>query len=270
MAGLFSPAVYRAYNLDLQHLSDEGLVAHFQRMKSERRIFAETSNTIEFLSMRWLRGEGLEIGAGSTPIPLFGDAKVLQADCDSSLAFGGKSLDLVRSIDDPKFPSGNEGRFCFSVASHVLEHADSFLRALENLMKVTQAGGFVYVVLPDIHFLHDKTWLPYFEFDHHIAEYDDPDRYAKEHDELFLKGCGEAQIPEVGHAKFSSEYRAEVAAGRILPRYRFLQHKHNYRFDGWLDMMSRAQAFLKRGFSFADVRYGHERSDCHFVLEVTR
>ena len=91
----FSIDLYRSYNIDLAHLSDEALFAHFLANQGDRRIYAKTDSTIDFLSMRWLRGNGLEVGAGAHPTPLYGNARASLSDCDDSYAFGGGMVNIV-------------------------------------------------------------------------------------------------------------------------------------------------------------------------------
>jgi SAM-dependent methyltransferase len=265
---LFSAAFYRRYNLDLQHLTDAELLLHFQAHPEERRLHGATDSTVEHLSMRWLRGRGCEVGAGANPTPLYGNAHVEMTDCDEDLAFGGNRIDAKYSIDDPDFARLKLGRFDFAVASHVLEHADSFLRALDHLLLVTKSGGVVYIVVPDINFLMDKNWLPRFEFAHHVDEYKNPFIHADLHDRLYINGSGAGIWHTNEIAELTPEYRTAVAAGRIPKEQRFLHHKHNYSFNDWLDIFEKAQKFFSNRFCFVDARYGHERLDCHFVLEV--
>lgn len=264
----FDQSIYRAYNLDLQKLDPVELLRHFESHGDESRIYGLTSSTSEFLSMRWIRGLGVEIGAGSRPTPLFGNAQTILGDCDSTLAFGGQRVDLAGSIDDPSFSAKNRGRFDFAIASHVLEHTDSFLRAVENLLSITKIGGTVYIVLPDIEGLIDKNWLPYFDFSHHVSEYRSPLIYAELHDQLYVDGCGEGIFSTNEVAVLSPEYQDSVRRGQIPTELRFLHHKHNYSFDGWLDIFHRTREYLGGRFKFLDIRYGHERADCHFVLRV--
>jgi hypothetical protein len=126
--------------LCLRHLNDQELLEHFRKYPHERRIYGYTSTTVETLSMRWLRGNGVEVGAGAHPTPLFGEARTQMSDCDRTLALAENSLTQYW-VDDPEFARTNLARYDFSIASHVLEHADSFLRALENLLSITRVGG---------------------------------------------------------------------------------------------------------------------------------
>ncbi|MFV0675233.1 methyltransferase domain-containing protein [Variovorax sp. tm] len=263
----FSPEIYRSYNLDLRHLSDEEAAAHFAAFPGERRVHASTADTRSFLSMRWLRGNGVEIGAGSNPTPLFGNAVALVADCDRDLVFGGRHLDLHKSLDAADFAASGK-IFDFAIASHVLEHVDSVLRSLENLISVTKVGGIVYVVFPDIEWLNDVRWIPEFDFGHHVAEYSETMVFAELHDTLYLDAVDWAAIENNEHAQISEEYRRALRARSIPQSMRFMHHKHNYTMQGWLDLVTAARGFLRNTFRVVDVRYGHERKDCHFVLEV--
>lgn len=266
---IFSTAIYRLYNADLCNFTDLELIEHYTKYSYEKRIYGETNTTTEFLSMRWLRGSGLEVGAGGKPTPLFGNASTIMADCDESLVFGGANIDLLCSIDDTAFGINNKGRFDFVVASHVLEHTDSILRSIENLMTVTKDGGIIYIVLPDINHLHDKDFLPYFGFDHHLHEYEAPLRYSDLHDSIYLSAVGQngIDIPNP-HANLSSDYKEHVRAGKIEAKHRFIHHKHNYDLCDWMDILMRARYFFKSRFRFTDVRYGHERKDCHFIIQI--
>jgi SAM-dependent methyltransferase len=266
VTGQFSSEIYRAYNLDLRHLSDEEAVAHFTAHPDERRVHAATVDTCSFLSMRWLRGNGVEIGAGGNPTPLFGNASALVADCDSDLVFGGKQLDFHKSLDAPDFAAGGK-IFDFAIASHVLEHVDSVLRALENLIAVTKVGGLVYVVLPDIEWLNDSTWIPAFDFEHHVIEYGNALAFSSHHDEIYLDAFEKTTLTEE-HAYINEEYRQALHNRSIPQAMRFMHHKHNYKMQGWLDLMVEARGFLGNTYQLVDIRYGHERKDCHFVLEV--
>lgn len=269
----FSLDLYRSYNLDLAHLSDDALFAHFLANQGDCRIYAKTDATVELISMRWLRGNGFEVGAGAYPTPLYGNAQVSLSDCDDSHAFGGDTVAISGSIDDPDFWRDKEDRYDFVVASHVLEHVDSLLLALDNLIKITINNGKIYIVLPDINFLYDKEWMIPFNFEHHIDEYNHPQKYKELHDALFvdyIMSVDDKTAINSIHANLSERYLASVRGGHIPDKERFMHHKHTYDFDGWLAILQQSKGFLSNRIKFIDVRYGHERFDCHFVFQVTK
>jgi hypothetical protein len=267
MVEKFSPEVYRRYNLDLAGLTDAEPLSHFLAHPDERRIFGNVVSTVEQLSMRWLRGAGLEIGAGASPTPLFGSATTIKSDCDASLAYGGEAIDFQFSIDDPTFGDSRASAFYFVVTSHVLEHADSFLRGIKNLLKVTRSGGLIYIVAPDIELFFDHNWLPYFDFKNHIDEYFNPAINMAHHDGLYIAACGAGLENYNPLVSLVDDYRSALGSGEIPLKMRFLNHRHNYNFHDWSDIMWNTKEFFNNEFSFVDIRYGHERCDCHFMLK---
>jgi SAM-dependent methyltransferase len=265
----FSPHVYRKFNLDLATLDDQGLIEHFVAHSHERRIFGPTSGTVEFLSMRWLRGQGIEVGAGSRPTPLFGRAVAALDDRDEGLVFGGQAdkTSFRGAIDGPGFAEGRRACFDFLVASHVLEHCDSFIRALKNALDVLVPGGVLYLVLPDINFLPDKDFIPFHGFDHHVEDFEDPGCHAEAHMQDHLLGIQHAPQAYNKEIALPPSYLEGLVNGRIPESYWFIHHKHNYDFHGWLMLILQSLEFLDTDAKLVDSRYGHERLDCHFVLQ---
>ena len=272
----FDPKIYRANNLDLAHLqSTRALRAHFdQSGHAEPRIFGRTETTSQYLSMKWLRGKGLEVGAGRFPTPLFGTASAINADIDSGDLFGTAGVSQRYSIDDP-VPPELKGRFDFVIASHVLEHADGIIRAVENLLDLSRPGGIVYITVPDIRFLVDAEWMPYFDMAHHREEYDCPGKYDGMHDRIALDHM-RARIDTIApgrHLVGGGQVRSDDIF-RMLEQGeggegRFMHHKHTYDPDGWNGLFVDIQRFLAKRFSIVETRYGMERHDCHFVLKRT-
>lgn len=259
--------IYRKFNIDLVGLDDEALDEHFKASQHEQRIYGETREDVELISMRWLRGSGLEIGAGRFPTPLFGNASAVYGDCDESLVFGGEVLDIGISLDDERFSEELPKKFDFIIASHVLEHVDSFIRGVHNLISSVQSGGIVYIVLPDKGFLNDKNFIPDYSFEHHELEFTNPLLFAKVHDDLFIKANISGIDQNNMHAFLSEEYKNQIKSGKISEINRFLHHKHNYSYIGWVNLILNIQKYLKNSFDILDMRYGHARHDCHFILK---
>lgn len=261
---LFDLGVYRRANQDLAHLSDEQLTAHFRTSGlNERREFAQVSTTAAKFSMRWLRGRGLEIGAGRNPTPLFGNTTCTYSDIAVDSAFGG-SAELFFSLDAPL--SGDQaGKYDFVIGSHVLEHCDSLIRGFDNLLKSLKPSGVAYIVLPDKRFLFDEHWMPYYDFDHHVREYSEPFAFARQHDREFLNSIG-ADVSINAHADIPPDLAAAIASGYLPDDQRFMAHKHNYRFNDWLKLLQQSLSYLEAPFVVEDAGFGRERMDCHFIL----
>jgi SAM-dependent methyltransferase len=235
-----------------------------QSKPSEPRSLRRSSGIPETMSMRWLRGHGMEIGAGRNPTPLFGDTSCVYADIRTDTSFGG-APELVFDLEAEA--AEGHGAFDFIIASHVLEHCDSLIRAIANLTNAVTPTGVVYIVLPDKRYLNDQNWMPDFNFDHHIQEWRDPLANAELHDRLFTGSLhGDVQINP--HADISDATAHALMAGRLLPEDRYLAHKHNYDFQHWTAVMMQSLVFLKSPFTIADCAFGLERMDCHLVLTL--
>jgi GT2 family glycosyltransferase/glycosyltransferase involved in cell wall biosynthesis/SAM-dependent methyltransferase len=284
-ADRFDAATYRKLNLDLAELgfTDEQLQEHFLKNGyAEKRVFAPTASTSEYLSMRWLRGSGLEIGAGSAPTPVFGSASVVYADIDGgNRIFGATDVSVQYSIDEV-VPEELKGRFDFVILSHVLEHSDVLLAALQHLMDLLKPDGIAYVVVPDRDYLVDKDWMEEFPIEHHADELRSPGIYDADHDRAALVSLlaqPELTNPSGDHQVFDDDSGVTTQDGFAKPDfrellknspadnpYRFAIHKHTYSPQGWIRLFADAQKLLDGAFDILETRYGAERSDCHFVL----
>jgi SAM-dependent methyltransferase len=202
--------------------------------------------------MRWLRGAGIEIGAGSYPTRLFGNATAVLADKDPSLKYGGDHVDAIFSLDDPALLDHvGRDRFDFAIASHVLEHLDSTMRGLENLVGLVRPGGVIYIAVPIKEYLYDKHWMPVFPFEHHVAEYAEPLKFADAHDALI---CGE-------------HHKSRGGTLTIDAADRFQHHKHNYDFHDWWVLLLRCIDHLHLQTRVVDASFGGGRQDVNFVFE---
>jgi len=264
----FDKQIYRSFNPDLVNLSDFELVVHYHLHNYEKRIYGNCSNDVEIFSMRWLRGNGLEIGAGKYPTPLFGNASVTYADCDPELLYGGAKNDFF--LDLNKLDDNLTEKYDFVIASHVLEHVDSFIMSIKNLIKMAKKNGYIYITLPDINFLNDKNFILNYDFDHHIKEYNDPLFYAEEHDSRFTIAMNSHSTNETNyHAEITKEYLIEIQTNTIK-KHRFMHHKHNYSFINWTKLLIETNTFLGDAYEIVDMRFGHLRSDCHYILHKNK
>lgn len=266
---IFDAAFYRTQNRDLADLgmNDSELRDHFQAHGvREARPYAKTDTAAAAMSMRWLRGAGIEIGAGKRPTPLFGFSSLDFGEIDRDLAFGGKGATHWFDIGG-EAPTALRGKFDFAITSHVLEHCDSLLRGIVNMLDVVRNDGLAYIVLPDKRHLGDKLFIDDFDLKHHLDEFEKPLLYADVHDRAYMAYAPvEEYVNE--HAVLAQEYRDQIRSGRIAPEYRFMHHKHNYAFGKWLEILSGLQVATGY-FEIEDASFGRDRLDCHFILRKT-
>ena len=261
----FDASIYRQNSLDLQSLSDEELWAHFLQFPDEQRLFGRVGSTSEYVSMRWIRGKGVEVGSGNRPTRLFRGSSVVYVDCDASTVYGGETPSLEVSIESNDFERAI-GQVDFVIASHVLEHAHSILRALRNLLAVTRSDGIVYLVLPDMRFLPDEVWMTSYDFEHHLREWDNPRVHVREHEKAFLASMNPAADDWGIHCDLTEQLKEALLSGTVPENLDYVYHKHTYSLDGWLRLLVNAQEFLGNTFTVEEIRFGTERFDWHFVL----
>ncbi|MBV9486978.1 MAG: methyltransferase domain-containing protein [Frankiaceae bacterium] len=121
-----------------------------------------------FLSYRFVRGEGLEIGALGSPLRVRNGVKVRYVDrfdheglIEQYPEAHRDQLVSVDIIDDGEVLSTQpDGSADFIVANHFIEHAENTVGTLENLCRVLRPGGILYLAVPDRHRTFDKDRPP--------------------------------------------------------------------------------------------------------------
>lgn len=119
----------------------------------------------ELLSYRFIRGEGIEIGALNAPLPVRPGAKVRyvdrMADLDSQYPELGGKMVKVDIVDNGEtlatVPDGSQD---FVIANHFLEHCQDPIATLANLTRVLRPGGVLYMAVPEKRFTFDHRRPP--------------------------------------------------------------------------------------------------------------
>jgi SAM-dependent methyltransferase len=113
----------------------------------------------EDLAARYLRGEGLELGALNLPLRLPAAARVRYVDRKPVPEadwpeMAGQGFAPVEVVDDAQtlatIPDASQD---FVVANHVLEHLEDPIAALEAFARVLRPGGIAFIALPERHTL---------------------------------------------------------------------------------------------------------------------
>ncbi|MGE3172755.1 MAG: methyltransferase domain-containing protein [Planctomycetota bacterium] len=113
---------------------------------------------------RYLRGEGLEIGALQDPLAVPRGVTVRYVDIAETAAlralYADKShrhLVEVDIVDDgERLTTVGDGSQDFAIANHFLEHCEDPIGALRNLLRVVRPDGVVYLSVPDKRFTFDR------------------------------------------------------------------------------------------------------------------
>ncbi len=111
------------------------------------------------VAARYLRGEGIEIGALDIPLRMPRGARVRYVDyldeeqlrtTYSVNLRHGRPLVTPDVIDDgTRLASFADASLDFIVANHMLEHVEDPIDALQHQLRVLRSGGVLYLALPD-------------------------------------------------------------------------------------------------------------------------
>ncbi len=115
------------------------------------------------LARKYLRGDGIEVGALHAPLWVPRGARVRYVDCAPGNVLRAIHWD-VSSVKEPDLVGDLETLYSiadasvdFVIASHVLEHVENPLLALVTISRVLRSGGIAYIALPDKRFTFDVT-----------------------------------------------------------------------------------------------------------------
>jgi len=111
----------------------------------------------ENLIKKYLRGEGIEIGALHYPVKLHENVKAKYVDRYDISGLRSqypelKNFDLVKVdiIDDgEKLTKINEDSLDFIISSHFLEHTQNPIQTIETHLSKIKIGGVLYYAIPD-------------------------------------------------------------------------------------------------------------------------
>lgn len=111
------------------------------------------------VAVRFLCGNGIEIGALDFPLRLPRGAQVLYVDyldedglrkVHNSTLSQGRPLVVPDVVDDgARLDSFTDASLDFVIANHMLEHVEDPIAALEHQLRVLKSGGILYLTLPD-------------------------------------------------------------------------------------------------------------------------
>ena len=116
--------------------------------------------TRDDLSFRYLRGDGIEIGALNMPLRVPPQARVRYVDHASAdelrelyaweLHIHGWPLVPPDVIDDgERLTKFEDASLDFVIANHMLEHVEDPIAALHHFLRVLRPGGILFLTLPD-------------------------------------------------------------------------------------------------------------------------
>jgi predicted SAM-dependent methyltransferase len=128
-----------------------------------RQTFGPVPKNRREIAKRYLRGEGIEIGALHNPLEVPNSARVRYVDHLSVQELREHYPELadeplvdVDVVDDgERLSEIANATQDFVIANHFLEHCEDPLGALGNMIRVLRPGGVVYLAVPDKRYTFD-------------------------------------------------------------------------------------------------------------------
>jgi SAM-dependent methyltransferase len=166
--------------------------------------------TRDDLAFRYLRGDGIEIGAFNAPLRVPAAARVRYVDHASAdelrelyadeLYMHGRPLVEADVIDEgERLSKFADESLDFVIANHMLEHVEDPISALHHFLRVLRPGGILFLTLPDPRHNFDRD-RPRTSVEHLLRDHSDgPEASRREHYEewaRFIEGVPEARIAD--------------------------------------------------------------------------
>lgn len=169
----------------------------------------------EKLAYRYIKGDGLEIGALHLPTDVPSTAKVKYVDILSVEELRKHYPELasyelvnVDIVDDGEYLRKVEDETQdFVLANHFLEHCQNPIATVKNLLRVLKPGGILFMAVPDMRYTFDAN-RPVTTFEHLLKDYrEGPEKSKRAHYEEWVR------LKENIHDKDSVENRVNKLMG---------------------------------------------------------
>lgn len=196
---------------------------------------------------KYLRGDGVEIGAFSQPnlIPVGATVKYVDR---VPAAYWSEILEYkdVKIVDPDILDDGislstiGTDRFGFLIAAHMLEHTDDPIAALKNWLRVVKPGGHILLIVPDKRFTFDKNRL-ITPLDHFFRDHEEgPATSAADHyRDIATNTLGLTDAVQI------DEYVAKNEPA---------VHFHTWTFDSFLEFLMATNKYLGSPFEIVEAQ----------------
>lgn len=143
---------------------------------AEPNLEEEVQRARKAIASRFLKGNGLEVGAGSRPFPVPDDARVCYGDIRGGASlesyFQNSAIQTGDEIDAQTFAGVDTGSFDFVISAHVIEHLRDPVGSIVEAVRVLRPGGVLVLVVPDLRYSFDCN-RPETTVEHALQDYQD-------------------------------------------------------------------------------------------------
>lgn len=149
-----------------------------------------------YLSYRYIRGNGIEIGALHLPLRVFNAAHVTYVDRKSAEELRrdypehlNRRMVNVDIVDDGEYLNNiGDIAYDFVIANHFLEHCEDPIGAIETFLRVLKPGGILFMAVPDKRYTFDRnreiTTLEHLIKDHELGPCGSKEEHFREIEKL--------------------------------------------------------------------------------------
>jgi SAM-dependent methyltransferase len=113
------------------------------------------------IAARFIRGRGIEVGAGAQPFPVPLGVEVSYGDIREHASlqeyFKASTVQSGQRIDAQTFAGIAPGRLDFVISAHVIEHLRDPIGAIVNAIRVLKVGGILVLVVPEMRLTFDRN-----------------------------------------------------------------------------------------------------------------
>lgn len=212
--------------------------------------------------VRWLQGEGIEIGALHQPLPVppgvrvryvdhlpEPDLKAMYADI-AEQPFAPVSI-LASAEDLGPVADASQD---FVIANHLLEHLEDPVRGLGEFARVLKQDGVVYLALPDKRQTFDRDRAPT-----PVEEILEDHRSGPERSRLGHYADWARHVDKVPEAEIPARVEHILSTGYSI-------HFHVWRPETFLEFFLAAQREFDLDFDLAEVALSENENDDEFIL----
>jgi predicted SAM-dependent methyltransferase len=149
------------------HYPVDDLAARVAALHHQRRQYLESvppKVARRTVSDLFIRGNGIEAGAGARPFPIPSGAKCFYGDIRDGeqlkTYFKVDEVSIDGAIDAQTYAGIEDNSLDFVISAHVIEHLENPLGSIENAIRVLKPGGIHLLAVPDLRFNFDRHRQP--------------------------------------------------------------------------------------------------------------
>ena len=152
-------------------------ISIFSRLFLKNKNLKDVQDARKRISVRFIKGNGIEIGALHNPLYISDQAKVKYVDRFPSEElqkhYSELDPDLMVKIDfidnGESLSTIEDNSLDFIIANHFLEHCENPIGTIRNHLRKIKTGGILYYAIPEKTYTFDKE-RPLTEFDHFVED----------------------------------------------------------------------------------------------------